>query len=1540
MRQYQTHQIVRRSISTLLCFLSIAALGLAGCGDTEGGPDVVEDAFTPDVYDVYVPGANACDGWASLLLDGVAASPGDSCGPCGDGVVACLGRDRLRCVDATPRKACDGCEPLGGAPGASCGVCGLGAFVCDGTESVTCEGDRTPNACGGCLVILAEPDEECGTVLDPAHWVCAAPDELRCVAEGDNVCGGVTALDGVPGAPCGDCGRGHLSCLGADALACEDALAGVNACGGCVPLTAEPGASCGDCGGFYECADDGTLVCNQQRNGCGGCVELEDIPGTACGTDGVWVCNPDGTTRCATPDTNSCGGNAVLDAVAGEACGACGDGVQTCIERDTLVCLRGTAANACGSCGPLAGEPGEPCAANAVFACRDGGVTCEPRIGLNECGGVSPLEAIVGAPCGLCESGAFVCAGTEALTCADEQSEDELTWYVDGDGDGFYAEGAEAIVACEDPGEGYAQTPGDCDDDNDDAYPDAPEDVCTDNVDLNCDGVVAFVDADGDGASACFDCDDNNANVRPSAREVCDGIDQDCDEEVDEGAEQRFYRDADDDGFGDRGTSVQACSAPTGYVSNGGDCDDDNDGRHPDAEEVCDGLDNRCDGQADPPTAIDASQWFPDADSDGYGSPFGVPVTACAPPAATGWADNDDDCNDGDDAVHPGADELCDGIDNNCNRVSDEGAVDRVQRYVDADEDGFGDPASPVDACPDALGYADTGTDCDDSRGDTWPGAPERIGDGRDQDCNGRELCYLDADGDGYVGDFVTLEETTDLTCSGLVACPEGVPSYRPDGQCYLSVGLSAAVDCNDVDPLVAPGLADEFGDGIDSNCDGTEVCFRDLDGDGYAPSRDAIILSNDADCTDFGELGLFNIPFESDCWDAEFDAADGTGCRDVSNGATPLVCPDEVHPGVEDEVERYDDGLYGVDYDCNRAVACYIDGDGDGYRTDAWSVMGASPSSDPLRRCENYPRLRTEAAPIEQDWCDDDSGVRPGQSDEENDGIDSNCDGQETCFVDWDDDEFFAPDLISAVTCDATGCWRDGLYGREEPRVQVTSEPIHTGICEADVRLSARGCIWPYWTCNTDCNDFEDSIHPEGWGHDFPDVSPDEPGLYDADCDGRDGSDGIDEYVECVPNPDAALGGCDTAPVVAAVEACGTKHLSYPREHCTVFVEVGTYVFTSPLVVSGRNDVHIAGGYWDNFTERHYGLSAPGWLGEFGDAPGWTTTFRGANPAVTIETDADVVLSGLRLWSVAGTDGVWSASEGRPSVGVFASGAGVLRITHSQVVAARGGDGHTFPWETFPGPPFDRGGAGGSPGGAGSAAPQVNGGAAGAKGQPGGNGRDGACGAGAERAERWPGTMTHPSSWAIRPSHGEPGTLGTSGGGGGGSLTAAAGGSGGKGGAGGVAGDGGDGGGHGGPSIAVAAHNTQVAVEYVTLSASRGGHGGDAQDGGNGGAGVVGHNATGGGGAANGGHGGAGGGGGHAGPSLRVLLSGEAAYIAGDGVVAKNVETARGGQGSPGGERGSPNTSGGVCEDNDGDDGLDTIDVTVGFHLETASAF
>ncbi|MCB9760960.1 MAG: FG-GAP repeat protein [Alphaproteobacteria bacterium] len=212
------------------------------------------------------------------------------------------------------------------------------------------------------------------------------------------------------------------------------------------------------------------------------------------------------------------------------------------------------------------------------------------------------------------------------------------------------------------------------------------------------------VDADGDGVPASEDCDDNDADVHPGAAELCDGVDNDCDEEIDEPEDAPvWYADGDGDGFGDPGDSVQACDAPTGYVADATDCDDTDAAVRPGVNELCNGVDDDCDGETDE-DAIDADTWYQDTDGDGFGD-ADAPRDACEQPS--GFVENDEDCDDATAAVNPGAREVFDGLDNDCDGEPDVFNVADVAGWTVVGENGADGLADAVLVTEDLDGDGD-----------------------------------------------------------------------------------------------------------------------------------------------------------------------------------------------------------------------------------------------------------------------------------------------------------------------------------------------------------------------------------------------------------------------------------------------------------------------------------------------------------------------------------------------------------------------------------------------------------------------------------------------------------------------------------------------------------------------------------------------------------------------------------------------------------------------------------------------------------------
>ncbi|MFN0275317.1 MAG: MopE-related protein [Chitinophagales bacterium] len=229
-----------------------------------------------------------------------------------------------------------------------------------------------------------------------------------------------------------------------------------------------------------------------------------------------------------------------------------------------------------------------------------------------------------------------------------------------------------------------------------------------------------------------------------------------------------FYLDADGDGYGDPGVDTLVCPviAPPGYVGNNLDCNDADAAINPVATEVCNDIDDDCDGLTDDadPGIVGQSTWYVDADGDGFGDVNDLTgVLACDQPS--GYSADNSDCDDSDAAVNPSATEICNEIDDNCDGNIDEGVQSTF--YADVDGDGFGDATSTTLACSAPSGYVSDNTDCDDA-----------------------QLLYADGDGDTY-------------GAGSPVAC-----------------GVADNTDCNDADATVNPA-ATEVCNGVDDNCDG-----------------------------------------------------------------------------------------------------------------------------------------------------------------------------------------------------------------------------------------------------------------------------------------------------------------------------------------------------------------------------------------------------------------------------------------------------------------------------------------------------------------------------------------------------------------------------------------------------------------------------------------------------------------------------------------------------------------------------------------------
>ncbi len=260
--------------------------------------------------------------------------------------------------------------------------------------------------------------------------------------------------------------------------------------------------------------------------------------------------------------------------------------------------------------------------------------------------------------------------------------------------------------------------------------------------------------------------------------------------------EQIYFADNDLDGFGDLFNDSLACSLPFGYVSDSTDCDDTNELIFPFATDICNSMDDNCNGLIDEDAIF--TTWYLDNDADEFGDLF-IDSLSCY--TLIGYVIDNTDCNDMNASINPIATEICNDIDDNCNLAIDEGLTVNTF-YVDADADNFGNADIFIISCLEIIaGYVFDSTDCNDANNLIYPGAIE-ICDYLDNDCDGiidDNLSYIhsfeDADSDNY-GNI----NVDSLSCE------------IPDGF------VEDDSDCDDTNPFIYPG-AEEILNGLDDDC-------------------------------------------------------------------------------------------------------------------------------------------------------------------------------------------------------------------------------------------------------------------------------------------------------------------------------------------------------------------------------------------------------------------------------------------------------------------------------------------------------------------------------------------------------------------------------------------------------------------------------------------------------------------------------------------------------------------------------------------------
>ena len=508
-----------------------------------------------------------------------------------------------------------------------------------------------------------------------------------------------------------------------------------------------------------------------------------------------------------------------------------------------------------------------------------------------------------------CPAG-FACAPAMIPTSPSTDTCAPADFCQDGDGDTFGRGPACAGIDCDDSNARLNTVTAElCDNRDNDCDGQADEQVATDGD--SCD--TGLLGVCQNGTLTCIRGNNNCTPLQAAGTESCNGLDDDCDGETDEDIEG--------------GVLTAECYSGTAGTAGIGVCQyglrfcaggtfDACDGEVLPSTEICNGFDDDCDGIVDDGFTI--AVYFRDNDGDGFGDITDPGLRTCNRPANSAIVTGD--CNDSNPDIKPSATEIPgDDIDANCDG--------NELCFADFDDDGVRtSTATPVATSNCILaGYANAampGGDCDDTRPSVFPGATETVADGRDSDCDGGELCFADADADGYRSDATVASanlscadageassavplgdcddnnssrhpgvsdtcDEVDNDCDGLTDEDVSVltfPDLDRDGYgdatavgtfaCLLVPGIATNnTDCNDAVAIAFPGSSEITGDGIDGDCDTTEVCYRDQDRDGYRSDTATVISFLDTDCNDSGEA---------------LSTMQGGDCNDQTNALNP----------------------------------------------------------------------------------------------------------------------------------------------------------------------------------------------------------------------------------------------------------------------------------------------------------------------------------------------------------------------------------------------------------------------------------------------------------------------------------------------------------------------------------------------------------------------------------------------------------------------------------------------------------------------------
>ncbi|MBL9036993.1 MAG: hypothetical protein JNG84_00635, partial [Archangium sp.] len=865
------------------------------------------------------------------------------------------------------------------------------------------------------------------------------------------------------------------------------------------------------------------LLCDGRDENCSGGTDNGFNLGTTCAVSGgvgrcasgTIACAADAGTQCnpLAPIAERCNGiddncNMSVDEGnpdGGGACtltglfGPCRNGIRNCVDGGVLVCQQTVFPDPTEVCDGIDNDCnnavddipglGTPCMTGQFGRCGPGTLRCQGNTATcvrtngpivetcnnedDDCNGIFDVQADGGPIRRICFDGP---TGTYAGTCRDGGICLPFGICVAGS---QICDGAGAFLAC--TGQTLPSvTP-----------PSGPELACN-GLDEDCDGTAddgLGVNLDGDGVLACGSCGalapglcdcndspDGGNRVRPGLQESCDGLDNNCNNVVDEGAgpNGKISRNCYSGPSGTQG--VGTCVAGTQECSGAGidvygACVGEKVPTNMPSlpETLCNTFDDDCDGRAD--------DGF-DQDNDGF-----VSCALCGNPVNC-------DCNDNDPNIKPGAVEVCDTVDSNCNGLLNDVPT---RRCFSAEDGTIPPPITYLNTCPgaqctpkgacvagiqtcsaagawgvctgvtlpqgetcngvddDCNGTVDNGTfdvdmdgfkscalctstaaancDCDDNDDTIKPGALE-LCDGKDNNCDSvtdgtQTGCYSGPANTRRLGICVDGTQSCQNGMGTGACIGEQTPRALPDG------GVPAFSDGGVNDP-------ESICNGVDDDCDGIIDDGFDLDGDGQTTcagdcnDNDRFLRDGGAEICDCKDNNCNGVSDEG-------DVCLGAPCHDFDrDGVTNCEGDCDDNPGTGGAVSprRTEVVGDGVDNDCDGALDEDVDEDGDGFTT------GHGDCDDKL--------LDVNPGAIER--CDGFDNNCNNQVDE---GFDSDGDFVSTCSGDCDDNDVSSSPLRSEVCGNQKDDNCDG-------RVDEDTDNDGDGVS----------------TCQNDCNDFNTAVH------------------------------------------------------------------------------------------------------------------------------------------------------------------------------------------------------------------------------------------------------------------------------------------------------------------------------------------------------------------------------------------------------------------------------------------------------------------------------